>query len=430
LNFNFEIILYFILYILFHKYKHITNIMNNIENFASADFKEPFSSHENAVAPTTLTMNEVYDAGVAIDHGTAPDPVMANASDADPGPPTSAPATLLNNFPNNINEVNIPYNETTGGYTTMADANSGPGEATNEAIITAATEQHYSNVPEPEAVEVAPVEHFSSHENAVTQVFNPLLGGEVANDHGNAPDPVMENASDAGPSAPVNAPAFSGNLPNNNEDNNAPVNATTLGDTTMPDANSGPGAATNEANLYTATEQTYNNVPEPEEVKEAPPFFQAGGDGVRLGVDQEMVGGQAVVEGYDNEQATCGGYGNELQEGGGSPFNFITDPDSGTTLSIFSAAGKYLLKSYVKAYKQMQSGGASLLEGVDANATGALYDGVEGAGAENMPGACGLTYDAAGPEWTHTQGGGGKCDCDKNCKKCKGKCKDCQCKKE
>jgi hypothetical protein len=155
-------------------------------------------------------------------------------------------------------------------------------------------------------------------------------------------------------------------------------------------------------------------------------YAQFGGDGFRLGVDAEMVGGQAVVEGYDNEQATCGGYGEELapQEGGGSPFNFITDPDSGTTLSIFSGAGKALLKSYVKAYKHMQSGGAALLEGVDANATGALYDGVQNAGAESLPGACDVTYDAQGDNWTHTQVGGGdkkECGCDGNCEG------DCEC---
>ena len=133
---------------------------------------------------------------------------------------------------------------------------------------------------------------------------------------------------------------------------------------------------------------------------------QTGGDGFRLGVDAEMVGGQAVVEGYDNEQATCGGYSEDLQAGGGSPFNFITDPDTNQSLSIFSAAGKALLKSYVKAYKQMQSGGAALLEGVKPNDTGALYDGIQNAGAESLPGACDVTYDAAGPEWTHTQVGG------------------------
>ena len=79
----------------------------------------------------------------------------------------------------------------------------------------------------------------------------------------------------------------------------------------------------------------------------APANFQTGGDGFRLGVDAEMVGGQAVVEGYDNEQATCGGYGEELQVGGGSPFNFITDPDTNQSLSIFSV--ETLLKSSEKS---------------------------------------------------------------------------------
>ena len=178
----------------------------------------------------------------------------------------------------------------------------------------------------------------------------------------------------------------------------------------------------------------------------APANLQTGGDGFRLGVDAEMVGGQPVVEGYDSEQAVC----SDNQVGGGSPFNFITDPDTNESLSIFSAAGKALLKRYVKAYKQMQSGGddhknktenkkteecsknqsggAALLEGVEPNATGALYDGVDGAGAENMPDACGLTYDAVGPEWMHTQVGGGKktekgCNCNSGCEECKdGKC--------
>ena len=131
-------------------------------------------------------------------------------------------------------------------------------------------------------------------------------------------------------------------------------------------------------------------------------YAQFGGDGYRLGVDQEMVGGQAVVNGYDNEQHVCGGN----QVGGGSPFNFITNPKTEETYSIFSRQGKALLKSYVKAYKKMQSGGAALLEGVEANATGALYDGVQNSGAEDMPKACDLTYDAAGPNWVHTQVGG------------------------
>ena len=168
-------------------------------------------------------------------------------------------------------------------------------------------------------------------------------------------------------------------------------------------------------------------------------FIMAGGDGYRLGVDSDMVGGQPVVEGYDSEQAVC----SDNQVGGGSPFNFITDPDSDNVMSIFSKGGKALLKRYVKAYKQMQSGGddhrgygknksggddhggygknkkkneysnknqsggAALLEGVEPNAQGALYDGVQNAGAEALPGACDVTYDAQGDNWTHTQVGGG-----------------------
>ena len=155
---------------------------------------------------------------------------------------------------------------------------------------------------------------------------------------------------------------------------------------------------------------------------------QTGGDGFRLGVSEEMVGGQAVVEGYDNEQATCGGYGEELQVGGSSPFNFIVDPNTNESLSIFSNDGKNLLKKYVKAYRRMQKGGTALLDGVNGTDTGALYEGIEGGGAENMPGACGLTYDAQGPVWEHTQVGGGAhekhhkgkldCGCDEGCKSC------------
>ena len=150
---------------------------------------------------------------------------------------------------------------------------------------------------------------------------------------------------------------------------------------------------------------------------------QTGGDGYRLGVDSDMVGGQPVVEGYDSEQAVC----SDNQVGGGSPFNFITDPDSGLFMSIFSKGGKKLLKRYVKAYKNMQSGGTALLDGVDVNSPGALYDGVQNAGAENMPDACGLTYDAHGDVWTHTQVGGGGKQC-KGVGGCKGDCGDnCKC---
>jgi len=85
-----------------------------------------------------------------------------------------------------------------------------------------------------------------------------------------------------------------------------------------------------------------------------------GGVGMRLGIDQAPVGGQAVVEGYNQEQAVCGGWGEgaatEVVDagmqvgGGGSPFDTITDPKTGQSFSIFSAAGKALLKSYVKAF--------------------------------------------------------------------------------
>lgn len=142
--------------------------------------------------------------------------------------------------------------------------------------------------------------------------------------------------------------------------------------------------------------------------------LQTGGDGFRFGVDQEMIGGQPVVNGYDNELATCGGYGNmnnndnmnNNQVGGGSPFNYIQDPNNNKQYSIFSKHGKALLKRYVKAYKNMQSGGAALLPDVDPNASGALYDGLPNAGAEYFPDACNRTYDASQDVWVHTQVGG------------------------
>ena len=138
-----------------------------------------------------------------------------------------------------------------------------------------------------------------------------------------------------------------------------------------------------------------------------------GGTGMRLGLDQGHVGGQAVVEGYNQEQG-CGGDVNMQVDvanadvqvgGGGSPFNLITDPYSGQSFSIFSSGGKSLLKAYVKAFQHVQSGGQAPLEGIDQNAGGALYDGLP-ASAENLPGACGVTYDAQQPDWTATQMGG------------------------
>ena len=128
-----------------------------------------------------------------------------------------------------------------------------------------------------------------------------------------------------------------------------------------------------------------------------------------------MIGGQPVVNGYDNELATCGGYGNmnnndnmnNNQVGGGSPFNYIQDPENSKQYSIFSKEGKELLKRYVKAYKNMQSGGAALLPDVDTNASGALYDGLPKAGVEYFPDACNRTYDASQDVWAHTQVGGG-----------------------
>ena len=139
-----------------------------------------------------------------------------------------------------------------------------------------------------------------------------------------------------------------------------------------------------------------------------------GGTGMRLGLDQGHVGGQAVVEGYNQEQGCGGDVANtdmQVGGGGGSPFNSITNPYSGQSFSIFSNGGKSLLKAYVKAFQHVQSGGQAPLEGVDPNVGGALYDGLP-ASAENLPGACDVTYDAQQPNWTATQMGGAEADDD------------------
>jgi hypothetical protein len=173
---------------------------------------------------------------------------------------------------------------------------------------------------------------------------------------------------------------------------------------------------------------------------------QVGGD-FRLGVDQEMVGGQPVVEGYETAHV-CGGWGNtdalaetNVQEGGGV-FNFITHPVTGMKLSIYGGAGKKLLKNYVKLYKSLsQSGGRRRQEEedeadfVDSRTNEHLFEREEdeeqrgGAGADlENPGAntfdagqpsnfdanlCNREFGATQPEWSPNQLGGGCGSADK-----------------
>lgn len=128
-----------------------------------------------------------------------------------------------------------------------------------------------------------------------------------------------------------------------------------------------------------------------------------GGTGVRLGLDQPHISGQAEVQGYDSEP--CGA---DVQTGGASPFNNITDPSNGQTHSIFSTAGKALLKSYVKAFKNVQAGGWAPVEGgADPHVSGALHDGIPNQGAEAVStNLCERTFDAQQPMWDAVQLGG------------------------
>jgi hypothetical protein len=194
---------------------------------------------------------------------------------------------------------------------------------------------------------------------------NHQTGGFIA-DFNNAPEPTTTLESGPMPTSNTEAPtdvhtAAPGNTINNTNDVNTgmaqgPINShTPMSNLTQIQTEHGEegGQAEEPDNGYTAgainTQQAVNYEPLKNE------GFQVGGggDGFRLGVDQARVGGQAVVEGYNQEQGACGA----VQEGGSSPFNFITDPDTNQTFSIFSNDGKALLKSYVKAYKNFQSGG-------------------------------------------------------------------------
>ena len=86
---------------------------------------------------------------------------------------------------------------------------------------------------------------------------------------------------------------------------------------------------------------------EPQPVEEEPfkTDMPIGGDGYRLGVDQEW-SRTNCCKWLHNEQHVCGGN----QVGGGSPFNHYK-PKNRRNISIFSRQGKALLKSYVKQVK-------------------------------------------------------------------------------
>ena len=132
-----------------------------------------------------------------------------------------------------------------------------------------------------------------------------------------------------------------------------------------------------------------------------------GGTGVRLGLDEPHIAGQAEVQGYNTEPC-----GKNVQTGGSSPFNNIIDPSNNKTYSIFSTAGKALLKSYVKAFKNLQTGGWAPVEGgADPNVSGALHDGIPNQGAEAVStNLCERTFDAQQPMWDAVQLGGAKDD--------------------
>lgn len=136
-------------------------------------------------------------------------------------------------------------------------------------------------------------------------------------------------------------------------------------------------------------------------------FKQVGGGdtGVRLGLDQPHIAGQAEVQGYNTDPSVA-----DVQTGGASPFNNITDPSNGNIYSIFSAEGKTLLKSYVKAVSNVQAGGGAHVEGgADPNVTGALHDGIPNQGAEAVStNLCERTFDAQQPMWDAVQLGGSK----------------------
>ena len=351
--------------------------MSNIEQFAPAQFTEGFNTH-----------NENPLASEFIEGPGGPENPIFKPVELDPfnEPPTAQ--TFIENtentqfdFDNQANNEGIDN----ANVTAAADA----ANAADAADAAAAAENAAANA-----------EHNPPYDENGDLKLGPYSPPII---------PLDKNADGS-----ISQPEYDAHQPAANEppqDTMGQPPSDNMGQ--PPSDNMGPPTES-EPNMIGGDVEEYTNY--------APANFQTGGDGFRLGVDAEMVGGQAVVNGYDNEQHVCGGYGEELapQVGGGAPFNFITDPESGLSMSIFSSAGKALLKRYVKSYKHMQSGGAALLDGVDVNSPGALYDGVQNAGAENMPDACGLTYDAHGDVWTHTQVGGGKrpCGCDKGCKSC------------
>ena len=136
-----------------------------------------------------------------------------------------------------------------------------------------------------------------------------------------------------------------------------------------------------------------------------------GGEGMRLGLDAPRIGGHAEVQSYQSEPVCAGGAEN-VQSGGGSLFNFITNPNTGEVLSIYGNAGKALLKSYVKFFRQsggVQAGGMAPLKDAPQG-NGLLFDGMANGGAEMQPSdACQRDFGAmqsSSGTWSPNQFGG------------------------
>ena len=79
-----------------------------------------------------------------------------------------------------------------------------------------------------------------------------------------------------------------------------------------------------------------------------------------LDVAKPYIGGQAEVVATDFPNV-CGGWGNTDQyvQNGGALFHNIRDPVTNQSFHIQSQQGKNLLKSYIKHFKNIQSGGVA-----------------------------------------------------------------------